>query len=261
MGVQFDERTTVLQDVPSGVASIVVDRKSGDNMIIVSPGANYRLTKQDVSEAIKAAKPATVVVQLEILPQVALEALKAGKEIGATTILNTAPAPEGWSLDDPGMEFYPYVDILIPNETELVKLCPGMEEDADEEAMAKSILEKGVSQAVVVTLGARGAMIVEKKRDGGDGAVEVQVTLVDAPEDLPARKEAVKDTIGAGDAFCGALSTYLSSGLTLAQAATMACGIASMTVRKSGAQTSYPTGADLPPCLTIESVKTLIQAP
>jgi ribokinase len=247
VGVQFDETTTVLQDVPSGVASIVVDRNSGDNMIIVSPGANFRLTKQDVSEAVKAAKPATVVVQLEILPEVALEALKAGKEIGATTILNTAPAPEGWSMDELG--FYPYIDILIPNETELLKLCPGME-DADEETMAKSILKKGVGQAVVVTLGARGAMIVEKSK----------VTLVDAPEDLPARNEAVKDTIGAGDAFCGALATYLSSGLTLAQAATMACGVASMTVRKSGAQTSYPTGTDLPPCLTIESVKALVQA-
>ena len=223
-------------------------------MIIVSSGANYQLSKLDVREAVQQAKPATVVAQLEILPEVALEALKAGKEVGATTILNTAPAPEGWSLEDPGMEFYPYIDILIPNETELQKLCPKLTADgANEETMARSILEKGVSRAVVVTLGARGAMVVEKKE--GD---DVQVTLVDAPKDLPARQEPVRDTIGAGDAFCGALSTYLSSGLTLPQAATLACGVASMSVRKPGAQTSYPTGADLPDCLSIESVKKLI---
>jgi ribokinase len=226
---------TVLKDTPSGVASIVVDTKSGDNMIIVSPGANFKLTKEDVRKAILQLKPAQVVVQLEILPEVALEALKVGKEVGATTILNTAPAPEGWSLDELG--FYPYIDILIPNETELKKLCPGME-DADEEAMARSILAKGVGQAVIVTLGARGSLVVEKKGNGDDS---VQVTITDAPEDLPARKEPVKNTVGAGDSFCGALSSYLSTGLSLVEASKYACGVASMTVRKEGAQESYPS--------------------
>jgi inosine triphosphate pyrophosphatase len=247
-GVEFDPEATVLKDTPSGVASIVVDTKSGDNMIIVSPGANYKLTKEDVRKAILELKPAQVVVQLEILPEVALEALKVGKEVGATTILNTAPAPEGWSLDELG--FYPYVDILIPNETELRKLCPGME-DAGEEAMARSILKKGVGQAVIVTLGARGCLVVEKK--GDDASVEV--TITDAPEDLPARKEPVKNTVGAGDSFCGALSSYLSAGLSLVEASKYACGVASMTVRKEGAQESYPSFDDLPPCLVLENAK------
>jgi non-canonical purine NTP pyrophosphatase (RdgB/HAM1 family) len=249
-GVEFDPEATVLKDTPSGVASIVVDTKSGDNMIIVSPGANFKLTKEDVRKAILELKPAQVVVQLEILPEVALEALKVGKEVGATTILNTAPAPEGWSLDELG--FYPYVDILIPNETELRKLCPGMAlEDADEEAMARSILEKGVGQAVIVTLGARGCLVVEKKKGDTDS---VEVTLTDAPEDLPARKEPVKNTVGAGDSFCGALSSYLSTGLSLVEASKYACGVASMTVRKEGAQESYPSFDDLPPCLVLDNV-------
>lgn len=245
-GVDFDEQETVLSPDKgsSGVAAITVDTESGDNMIIVTPGTNFALTPQDIRDSLKKAsekaKPSVVLVQLEIKPEPALEALKVGKELGATTILNTAPAPEGFSIE----EWYPYIDILIPNETELQKICGGTGED-DEESMAKSLLEKGVGK-VLVTLGARGAMIVEKDDSG-----EVKVTMVDAPDDLPCKKDPVEDTIGAGDAFCGALSTYLSAGLSLEESANRACGVASMSVRKRGAQTSYPTGKDLPACLQL----------
>jgi inosine triphosphate pyrophosphatase len=146
-------------------------------------------------------------------------------------------------LEDPGREFFPFVDILILNETELQKVCQGKE--GDEETLAKSLLPK-VGIAVIVTLGSRGAMIVEKKGD------DVHIDYAEAPEDLPARKEPVKNTVGAGDSFCGALSSYLSTGLTLAEASGYACGIASMTVRKDGAQTSYPTYDELPPCLRLD---------
>jgi len=247
LSIQFDEEATVLKEIPSGVASIVVDSKSGDNQIIVCPGANYGLTKEDVRKAVSDASPAQVIVQLEVLPEVALEALKAGKDVGATTVLNTAPAPDGWTLEDPGMEFYPHVDILILNESELEKVCKGSE--GDEEVLAKSLLAKGIGRAVIVTLGARGAMVIEKKGE------DIEINCVDAPEDLPARKEPVKNTVGAGDAFCGALSTYLSTGLSLPDSAKYACGVASMTVRKDGAQTSYPTYDDLPPCLKLDDAK------
>lgn len=158
LGIQFDESATVLKNTPSGVASIVVDSNSGDNMIIVSPGANYKLTKEDVSTAISKAVPKQVLVQLEILPEVALEALKAGKKAKALTVLNTAPAPENWSLEDPGMEFYPHIDILILNESELQKVCSGM--SGDEESLSRQLLQKGVGTAVIVTLGARGVSFV-----------------------------------------------------------------------------------------------------
>jgi non-canonical purine NTP pyrophosphatase (RdgB/HAM1 family) len=243
VGVQYDQETTILKGVPSGVASIVVDSKSGDNMIIVSPGANYCLKKEDVRKAVSEASPSQVIVQLEIIPEVALEALKAGKDAGALTMLNTAPAPEGWSLEDPGMEFYPYVDVLILNESELQKVCQGVE--GNEEALAKSLLPK-IGRAVIVTLGSRGAMVMEKKGD------DITIDYADAPADLPARKEPVKNTVGAGDSFCGALSSYLSTGLTLAEAAGYACGIASMSVRKDGAQSSYPTYDELPDSLKLD---------
>ena len=243
----FGEAETVLNATPSGVASIVVDAKSGDNQIIVTPGANYKLTQEDVRRKIMDLKPSQVLVQLEILPRVAFEALKAGKDVGATTILNTAPSPEGWSLEEPEMQFYKYVDILILNETELAKVTYNGKELGDEETLAKSLITKGVGNAVIVTLGARGAMIVEKNDQGG-----IETVIVDAPEDLPARKLPVKNTVGAGDSFCGALAAYRSTGLSLADAARYACGVASMTVRKDGAQTSYPLYDELPDCLKLK---------
>lgn len=246
VGVQVDEVSTVLTgpDSPAtGVAAITVDTVSGDNMIIVTPGANHALTPKDVRESLQAlTDPAVVVVQLEIEPESALEALKTGKEMGAITILNPAPAPDSFSLDD----FYPFCDILIPNESELAKICGGKGGSTEEE-MAKSLLDKGVGIAVVVTLGARGAMVVQKADDG----VSVRTTLVDAPADLPCRKEPVEDTVGAGDAFCGALSTYMSAGVGLVDAAGMACGFASMSVRRRGA--TYPTSKELPASLRLDS--------
>jgi len=246
--VRYNEEETILKNTPSGVASIVVDSKSGDNMIIVSPGANYKLTKEDVRTSIMKAKPTQVIVQLEILPEVALEALRAGREAGALTVLNTAPAPDGWSMEDPGMDFFPNIDLLILNESELRKVSEGLE--GDEEKLSRHLLDKGVGRAVIVTLGSRGAMVTEKLADG-----KVKTTVADAPEDLPARKQPVKNTVGAGDSFCGALATYLSTGMELPEAAGYACGVASMTVRKDGAQSSYPTYDELPDCLKLPNAK------
>jgi ribokinase/non-canonical purine NTP pyrophosphatase (RdgB/HAM1 family) len=241
--VQYDPEDTILKDgTSSGVATIVVDNDSGDNMIIVTPGANYALTPDNVDQALRKLTdpPAVVVVQLEIKYEAALQALKTAKELGAITVFNPAPAPsEEGALD----EFFPFVDIFIPNETELRTLCCKVGDDSvDEQQMAESLLKKGVNKAVVCTLGSRGAMIVTKQEDGS-----TQVNLVDAPKDLPARKLPVIDTIGAGDAFCGALSTYLASGVDMIEAGNLACGFASMSVRRRGA--NYPDPHELPEAL------------
>eukprot|EP00934_Nitzschia_sp_Nitz4_P002004 Nitzschia sp. Nitz4//scaffold253_size28098//17678//19415//NITZ4_008143-RA/size28098-augustus-gene-0.37-mRNA-1//1//CDS//3329544306//2004//frame0 len=246
-GVQFDEKTTVLKDVPSGVASILVDSNSGDNMITVAPGANHKLTKEEVRQAIVDAAPSQILVQLEILPEVALEALQAGTEIGATTILNAAPAPEGWSLQDPGMDFFKNIEILIVNESELARTCQGV--SGDEKALSEHLLTLGIGRAVVVTLGSRGALVTEKTESG------VTSKSVDAPASLPAREEPVVNTVGAGDSFCGALAAYMSAGLTIVEASQYACGVASMTVRKEGAQSSYPSYDELPDCLKLPGSK------
>ncbi|KAL7559069.1 hypothetical protein ACA910_018421 [Epithemia clementina (nom. ined.)] len=246
-GVEWEEDKTVTDTTSSGVAAIVVDEKSGDNMIIVTPGANHALSPADVEKSLKSLKPAVVVVQLEITYEAALQALKTGQELGAITILNPAPAPNDKKALE---EFYPYVDILIPNETELRTLCGvSQDSDGDEESLAKSLLKLGVRKSVICTLGARGAMIVEKVSEDGQDA---KVQYADAPEDLPARQEPVKDTIGAGDAFCGSLSTYLTvDGMELKDAVVKACGFASMSVRRQGA--TYPKAHELPDSLRVDA--------
>ena len=237
VGVDYNDETCRATEAHTGVAPIVVSTETGDNCIIVIPGANHALTKEEVRAAIEEKEPTVVITQLEILADTALEAMKAGKSVGAITILNPAPAPLGCTLET----FYPFVDIIIPNETELKTLCG---EGDNEEIMARSLLHKGIGRAVVVTLGARGAMIVTTE----------STTLVQQPPDLPCQNDPVQDTVGAGDSFCGALACYLSAGLGLSEAATKACGVASMSVRKRGAQSSYPTADELPDCLKINSL-------
>jgi len=130
-----------------------------------------------------------------------------------------------------------------------------------EEAMAKSLLDKGIRHAVIVTLGERGAMIVRRCKDdsSGNDSPQTQTIMISEPADLPCKDEPVVDTVGAGDAFCGALAAYLSRGVELEKAASVACGVASMSVRKKSAQESYPSASDLPDCLKLKSLEQNIE--
>ena len=267
--VQIDEEKSRTSDAHTGVASIVVDTTSGQNTIVVSPGANLALKPNEVSSSLEKilinsnddSTQNVVLVQLEISPDAALEALKTAKKLGAISILNPAPAPKGWKLTN---EWYSSIDILIPNESELESICGVSDEDKSsvtgegEEAMAKALLDRGVKHAVIVTLGARGAMVLKRdasrKRNADESSPEdgVETIMISEPDDLQCKSEPVVDAVGAGDAFCGALSAYLSRGVDLALAASKACGVASISVRKRGAQESYPEENELPSCLRLD---------
>ena len=272
-GVKVNVNESKVEGAHTGVASINVDTTTGQNTIVVAPGANLELKSDDIktsmvdilgsgsNEREQKSTRDVVLVQLEITPEAALETLSCASKLGAITILNPAPAPKDWELSK---EWYSAIDILVPNETELAQLC-GLTNSEDvtgegEEAMAKALLDRGVRQAVIVTLGERGAMIV-KRADSDDDNMnlpsyndEVHAVMISEPEDLPCKSQPVVDTVGAGDAFCGALAAYLSRGVDLEKAASMACGVASMSVRKRGAQGSYPSANDLPECLKLERV-------
>lgn len=253
VGITYDRGITVVDNpkTSTGVAPIIVDSQTGDNIIVVVPGANDALGADDVRSAILSMStpgeipPSIVLVQLEISQEAALEALRVGKEVGAFTILNPAPAP----MSPLPKEFYKYVDLIIPNETELRTLC-AEEASQDEDTMAKALISRGAS-SVIVTLGARGALIVSQDWADKDG--ELVTTHVNALPNLPSNSLDVVDTVGAGDAFCGSLAAYLSAGLRLTNAATNACSVASMSVRKRGAQPSYPRASELPSELCVES--------
>jgi len=270
-GVSNDEKESMVAGEHTGVASINVS-SSGQNTIIVAPGANMALSAKEVDSSLTTllqnggtqSQRDVVLVQLEIAPETALQALQTATSKSALTILNPAPAPKGWKLTQ---DWYSNIDILIPNESELASLCGADVEEVTgegEEAMARALLEKGVRTAVIVTLGERGAMIIRRK--GDDETVEQSTTdvnddddsnhetiMISEPADLPHQALPVVDAVGAGDAFCGALAAYLSRGVELEQASSMACGVASMSVRKRGAQESYPLAQDLPECLQLDS--------
>lgn len=246
-GVRYSADDTVQGGNHTGIAAITVD-SAGENTIVVVPGSNHDLTSDDVKNQLGKILTSeqngsginVVMTQLEIQHGAALTAMKMGRSAGALTILNPAPAPE--NLD---AEFFDCVDIIIPNETELRKIVPNSQDKLNEE-LAKELLSKGIRKAVIVTLGEKGAMVVEKETSS-----DVKVTLVSAPEELKNSDHAVVDTVGAGDSFCGSLAVYLQCGLGSIDAATKACGVAGLTVRKMGAQSSYPMRSELPDCLKI----------
>jgi ribokinase len=207
--------TTVTADVPTGLALITVDR-TGENTIAVSPGANARLTADDVAAAAPLLSAARVLlVQLEVGIDTVAAAVAAA---AGTVILNPAPAA---SLPATVLE---HVDVLVPNRSELAVLTSHKEpRSLDEAARMTRSLPAGV--AVVVTLGTDGALVVE------DGQVE----------HVPAIPVAAVDATGAGDAFCGALADGLARDLDLVAATRWAVRVAGLATTRWGAQPSMPS--------------------
>ena len=207
-------------DVPNGVALIAVG-SDGDNSIVVSPGANARVTEADVAAAAPVLAEATVaLLQLEI-PLGAVAA--AARTAGGTVILNPAPAPA-----EPLPEaLLADVDVLVPNQTELATLA-GHDGPVDTE-IARDLATSLPTASVIVTLGAQGALVV----------VDGEATHVPAPVVVPV------DTTAAGDSFCGALADALVRGESLVDATRWAVRVGAATTQRHGAQPSLPTAAEV----------------
>ncbi|GAB3462257.1 ribokinase [Actinophytocola sediminis] len=202
-------------DTPSGIALITV-ADGGENTIAVSPGANARLSVEDIAEASTLlAEAAVTLVQLEIAPEVVAATVAAAR---GRLVLNPAPArPLPPSL-------LSEVDVLVPNRSELALLAGKPEPSTVDEAaeLARSL---SGPQAVVVTLGADGALVV----DGGR-TTHVPSIPVDAV-----------DATGAGDSFCGALADGLARGQSLDEATAWAVRVAGIATTRWGAQSGMPT--------------------
>ena len=210
----------------SGVAFILIDN-NGENMISVAPGANFNLTFEDVQEnkeIIKKAK--TLVVQMEI-PLITIEKIfKIAGQGNCIKILNPAPLkPIKHSiLND--------VDILVPNEGELFRLhsllnLKDLKGEKKEKIIqaSRNISEYGVD-IIITTLGSRGAIIYDAKKD--------------KISDVPALRVQAVDTVGAGDCFNGVLASMLNQGENLIKSVKYASAAASIAVTRKGAQASLP---------------------
>ena len=213
--------------VPSGHAVLIV---AGDaqNVILVSPGANALLTPADVAAygALLAAARICL-VQQEIPAETVAAAVHAAADAGTTVILNPAP------YRPIGADVLSRVDVLVPNAGELADLLGAEEPETPEQAA--DLLRGGdiPGGAVIVTLGALGAVVAERT---GPGA---SVTHVAAPV-----VEAV-DTVGAGDTFCAALADALARDADLVESAQWAVHAASLAVTRPGAQGGMPTADEV----------------
>ena len=206
--------------VSSGVATILVD-SHGENCILIVKGANGELSPADVEAAGETLKTCDLILlQLEAPLETVYAAIAFGKRHGVRTVLNPAPAkPE---LD---IERVRDVSFLVPNETELALLTgmPTASED-DITAAARSLLARGM-EAVIVTLGARGALLATRE----------------AVRHIPSVHVEPVDTTGAGDAFVGAFACFHAAGLDLEASLTRAARYGADSVTRRGAQTSYAT--------------------
>ena len=209
--------------LPSGVALIYVDDHA-ENCIVVASGANGDLSEADIDLSREAiVNCGILLLQLETPIPSVLKAAKMAHEAGATVVLNPAPAcplPE---------ELFRYIDLFIPNETELSTFS-GLPVDNAEQAQqaAAAMQEKGVGK-IIVTMGSKGALICESG----------PATFV------PAHKVKAVDTTAAGDTFCGALCVALSEGKDLKAATEFATAASALTVQRMGAQNSIPFRKDI----------------
>lgn len=205
---------------PSGIALIMVSESTGQNSILVAPGANHKLCKEDIEKHEDMISRADVLlVQLEIPMETVSYALKLAKKHGVTTILNPAPAQYI------NAETWKYVDYITPNEAETNFLVGVNPKTNTTMKQAAGLLLEKVNKGVVLTLAGKGAYYASK---------EGKSILV------PTIKVAAVDTTAAGDVFNGYLAYGISEGLWVRNSIIMANKAATISVTRKGAQSSIP---------------------
>lgn len=217
----------VIEDAESytGAAYIFIEAASGDNAIIIAPGAAGRISTADVEARAELIGGASVfVTQLEQPMPAAHRALDIARAGGARTILNPAPAA------DIAPEMLGLCDFVTPNESEAEGITGvAVTSLQDAERAADALLSRGVG-AAIITLGEKGALY-------RDGARMVHVPAYDVGP--------VVETTGAGDAFNGGFATALASGADPVEAVRFGCATAAISVTRPGTAPSMPARAEI----------------
>jgi ribokinase len=202
----IDVSQIAVVDAPTGVALIVVDGR-GENQIAVASGANAEV----FADGLDLHDEGVLLLGHEVSAEVVAKAARAAADAGWPVVLN--PAPARVLVDAP-------IAVLTPNRTEAAELSG--EEDP---AAAARVLSRRTGAAVLITLGAEGALLLEP---GG------------SPVRLPATKVDVVDTTGAGDTVNGALAAELARGAPLEDAARFALAAAAISTTRPGARGGMP---------------------
>jgi ribokinase len=212
-------------DASTGAAYIFLEQGTGNNAIIVVPGAAGKITVADIDAAADViASCAVFMTQLETPIAVALHALKIAKVAGAITIFNPAPAA---TLPD---EIYKYCDYATPNESEASMLTGVAVTDlASARQAADVLLSKGVGCALI-TLGSQGSLLHSAKQS-------IHIPIFSAGK--------VVDTTGAGDAFNGGFAAALARGENPEASAMFGSAVAGISVTRPGTAPSMPQLAEV----------------
>lgn len=209
-----------LEKQATGQAYIIVDDQ-GENSIMIHSGANNAFTPQQVKEHAEVIKASDfVVAQFESTLESTIEAFSIAREAGVKTILNPAPA-----LENVPEELLRVTDMIIPNETE-TEILTGIQvsDEASLKAAAEHLHQLGI-EAVIITIGSKGAFYDVQGRSGI----------------VPAFKVNAVDTTAAGDTFIGAMSSVLEKDFSnLEEAIKYGNKASSVTVQRFGAQPSIP---------------------
>jgi ribokinase len=234
---------TVTEGLASGCAVILVDRK-GENSIVVVPGANHRVTPEDIDRAAGLITRASVVVlQLELPLDTVQHAIATCQRLGVYTILDPAPVPPK-GLPRAMFE----VDVLTPNQHEAEAILPRGDmgrmrrtKRVDAKQIGGELLSRG-PRAVVLKLSRKGAVLVARaSRDSTAGARRAASADDVHVQQVAGHKVNIVDTTAAGDAFTGALAVAIAEGKGLAEATRFANAAGAICCETFGAQPSLPT--------------------
>jgi len=217
-------RVTQVDDAPTGAAFIYVNDVTGENAIIVVPGAASGLSVADVERHAEAITSAAVfVTQLEQPLAAARRGLEIARAAGVVTIFNPAPAEP---VPD---ELYPLCDYVTPNETEAALLTGLPVASLEDARRAGDIFLRKGAGAALITLGGRGSLL-------HSAAASIHIP--------PFSAGPVVETAGAGDAFNGGFAAALSRGDSPEAAARFASAVAGISVTRPGTAPSMPSRAE-----------------
>lgn len=215
-------RVKIVENVSTGVALIMVDDAKGENMIAVVAGANGTVAPADVT-AVEFERGDVILAQSEIPPETVSAAFAHARAAEALSIFNTAP----FTADTPALAGQ--ADIVVANETEFDLLAETLSLTGDGRETRMAALVKKTGRAIVVTLGAAGALAMTPEGEYRAAAPRIEPV----------------DTVGAGDTFCGYLAAGLAEDMAWQEALDLAARAGAAACLKHGAQPAIPLRSEI----------------